>query len=463
MENTNQEIKDKLLAKPQNAWEIMNTAETEKARRYGDAYAAFLNAAKTEREAVKIGAAMAEAAGYRPFTFDMKLEKGEKYYYNNRGKSLFVFDMGTDDAQPGIRITAAHVDAPRLDLKQRPLYGDAGMAYLKTHYYGGIKKYQWATIPLALHGTVIRADGTPVEICIGEDPADPVFYISDLLPHLGKDQMQKTMAEGLNAEQLNLISGSCSYPEEKGDDGVKLQFLSLLNEKYGLTEADLMSAELCAVPADKARFVGLDRSLIAGYGHDDRICAYTALTSMLDTPACGAPRMVIWADKEEIGSVGITGMRSAVLSDLIDAVAAARAFTPAQTRAASVCLSADVAAGYDPAFGEAYEKRNAAYIGRGIAMCKFTGSRGKSGASDASAELVGRIRALFDANGVVWQTSEMGKTDQGGGGTVAAYLADLNIEVLDVGVALLSMHAPLELASVADLYMTYRAFSAFFA
>lgn len=466
MENLNvKELRDTLSATPKNAWEVLSEDDRRDLYAYCDRYLSFISANKTEREAVRSAVAMAQKAGYTEYSFGMPLRRGEKYYFNNRGKSLFLFDMGTDARSYDLRIAAAHVDAPRLDLKQNPLYSDSGLAMLKTHYYGGIKKYQWATVPLALHGTVIRQDGSSADVVLGEDPSEPVFYISDLLPHLGKDQMQKTLADGITAEQLNLICGSrpIEGTDEKEGDTVALRFLSLLHEKYGITERDLLTAELCAVPAGNARFVGLDRSLLSGYGHDDRICAYTALTGLLRTDSSSSPRMVILADKEEIGSVGNTGMRSAVLDDLLTAIASACGVTSAQLRANALCLSADVAAAFDPTFADVYDKRNSAYAGNGLAVCKFTGARGKSGASDASAETAARVRDLFDRNDVVWQMCEMGKVDQGGGGTVAAYLADLNIDVLDVGVALLSMHAPCELASAADLYMAHRGFSAFFA
>ena len=454
-------MKKTLFHQPASAWDA--GCDREAVYHYADEYIAFLNRSKTEREAVCEAIRLAETNGYRAYRLGDPIEKGGRYYYNNRGKSVFLFRAGSEPLEKGIAITAAHIDSPRLDLKPRPAYEDSGLGYLKTHYYGGIKKYQWTTIPLALHGVAVREDGTTVEINIGEDPDDPVFYISDLLPHLGKDQMARSMSEGITAEMLNLIAASIPFGEDSGEsDRVKLTLLALLHEKYGLCEDDLISAELCAVPAIEARYVGLDRGLIGGYGHDDRICAYTAMTAMFDSDNDEKTAMLILADKEETGSQGNTGMQSCIFEDLVNALSAAYGADPARVRAASVCLSADVAAGIDPSFGEVYERRNNPTVGSGIVICKYTGARGKSSTSDASAELVGRLRTLFAREGIVWQPGEMGKTDQGGGGTVAAYLSVRNVDVLDMGVALLSMHAPWELASVADLYMTYKAFLAFY-
>lgn len=468
MENktTGQALHEQLFYTPKNAYEALSAEEQAKIPAYADGYIDFLSEAKTEREAVKYAIAMAEKNGYKPYALGDTITAGGKYYYNNRGKSLYLFAIGTEPLTEGVYLSAAHIDSPRLDLKQRPVYADNGIGYLKTHYYGGIKKYQWATIPLALHGSVTRADGSTVDICIGEDEHDPIFYISDLLIHLGKDQMAKTLAEGITGEQLNLVVGSRPYADGEdsklsGDDRVKLSFLSSLYEKYGMTETDFLSAELCAVPAGRARYIGLDRSLIGGYGHDDRICAYTALTALFATDDSPKTRMVVLADKEEIGSVGNTGMQTRLFDDIMDAIAASASMTGAQLRAASKCLSADVGAAYDPNFPEVYERRNSAYLNQGVVMCKYTGSRGKSGSSDASAEFVGYVRALFERDGVIWQTCELGKIDQGGGGTVAAYIANRNIDVVDLGVPLLSMHSPMEVAASADLYSTHCAFAAF--
>lgn len=454
-------LKEKLFCSTKNIYDAVTAGDLDEMRNYADGYMRFLNASKTEREAVNCGIKMAEAEGYVPFEFGMKLEKGGKYYYNNRGKALYVFAIGTKPLTEGIHIMAAHVDSPRLDLKQNPLYENNGIGYFKTHYYGGIKKYQWTAIPLALHGSVIKADGGKVDITIGEDDTDPVFYITDLLPHLAKDQMGRKLDEAIPGENLNLIAGSAPLRDDKADEKVKLNILKILNEKYGITEADFLSAELSAVPADKARYIGLDRSLIGGYGHDDRVCAYTELTGFFADKVHERTAMVILADKEETGSEGTTGMQSAAFYDLLEEIPRQFGVNPAAMRAASRCLSADVSAAYDPNFGDVFETRNTSAINKGVVLTKYTGSRGKSGTSDASAEFVGWVRSLFDRNGIIWQTSELGKVDQGGGGTVAMYIAGKNIDTVDVGVAVLSMHAPYEAISVADLYMTHMAFAAF--
>jgi aspartyl aminopeptidase len=454
-------LKEKLFYNPKNLYDVFDARDLAEMKRYADGYIAFLDASKTEREAVKTAVAMAESEGYTAYEPGMKLVEGGKYYYNNRGKALYVFAIGTRSLSEGIHIMAAHVDSPRLDLKQNPLYESNNIAYFKTHYYGGIKKYQWTAIPLALHGSVVRSDGSIVDICVGEDAGDPVFYITDLLPHLAKDQMGKKLGDAIPGEGLNLIAGSIPFADDKADEKVKLNILNILNDKYGMTEADFLSAELSAVPADKARYIGFDRSLIGGYGHDDRVCAYTELTGFFADRVHERTAMVILADKEETGSDGTTGMQSAAFTDLIDDIAAQFGASPAAVRAASRCLSADVSAAYDPDFGEVYEARNNSYINKGVVLSKYTGARGKSGTSDASAEYVGWVRKLFDREGIIWQTSELGKVDQGGGGTVAMFIAGKNIDTVDVGVAVLSMHSPYEVISAADLYMTHKAFAAF--
>lgn len=454
-------LKEKLFYNTKNIYDVFTADDLAEMKIYADGYIRFLDSSKTEREAVKNGIAMAEAEGYIAFKPGMKLEKSGKYYYNNRGKALYVFAVGTRPLNEGIHIMAAHVDSPRLDLKQNPLYESNNIGYLKTHYYGGIKKYQWTAIPLALHGSVVKADGSTVDICIGEDEDDPVFYITDLLPHLAKDQMDKKLSDAIPGESLNLLAGTVPYRDEKADEKVKLGILNILYQKYGMTEADFLSAELSAVPADKARYIGLDRSLIGGYGHDDRVCAYTELTGFFADKIHERTAMVILADKEETGSDGTTGMRSAAFTDLIDEIAVQFGANPAAVRAASRCLSADVSAAYDPNFGDVYETRNTSFINKGVVLTKYTGARGKSGTSDASAEFVGWVRSLFDREGIVWQTSELGKVDQGGGGTVAMYIAGKNIDTVDVGVAVLSMHSPYEAIAAADLYMTHKAFAAF--
>ena len=434
-----------------------DTDRADEAYAYATDYVKFLDAAKTEREAVIESIARAEAAGYRPYSFGMPMKAGDKFYYNNRGKSLFLFRIGTEDISNGVRISAAHIDSPRVDLKQVPLYEEAGMAFLKTHYYGGIRKYQWVALPLALHGVILKKDGSKVDVVLGEDETDPVIYINDLLPHLGYEQGKKPLNEAIPGEKLNLLIGS--RPNEDGS--VRDNVMAYLNEKYGIIEEDFLSAELSAVPAGRARDLGLDRSLIAGYGHDDRCCAYPALTAILNCDDDRHTLLCVLADKEETGSDGVSGMQSRVFLDLMDSIAAAMGGSSAQVRAASKCLSADVSAAYDPNFPEAFEKRNCSEINCGAVLTKYTGSRGKSGTSDASAELLGWLRAAMAAYDVVWQTGELGKVDFGGGGTVAKFIANLNIETVDLGVPVIAMHAPYEVIAKADLYEAYRAFDAF--
>ncbi len=454
-------LKKEVSYKRKNCFKDASAEDIQNAFAYAGAYKKYMDAAKTEREAVTESIAMAQAKGYVPYSFGDKLEPGKGYYYNNRGKSLYLFRIGTNPVGKGVAISAAHVDSPRIDLKQNPLYEDNGIGYFKTHYYGGIKKYQWTTIPLALHGVVTKADGKTVTVTIGEDENDPLFYITDLLPHLAAGQMSQKLSDAIAGESLNVVLGTQPYPGDEESDAVKFHMMSLLNEKYGMTEVDFQSAELTVVPAYKARDIGLDRSLIAAYGHDDRVCAYTALTALLDTEASERTVMVILADKEETGSDGNTGMQTMLFLDLLDEIAIATGDNPRALRAASECLSADVNAAFDPNFGEVYEKKNCCYLNGGVCLTKFTGARGKSGTSDASAEFVGRVRKLFEDNGVIWQTGELGKVDCGGGGTVAKYIANYNIDTVDIGVPVISMHAPYEVISKMDLYMTYRAFVAF--
>lgn len=432
-----------------------------KAYEYANGYMKFLDGAKTEREAVQLGVQMAKAAGYRAYRLGDKITAGDKLYYDNRGKSLFVFRVGTEPINEGVRITCAHVDSPRLDLKQNPLFESSSMAFLKTHYYGGIRKYQWLAMPLALHGVVVKEDGEVVNITVGEDESDPVMYITDLLPHLAAADNAKPVGTAFPAEKLNILVGSQPLDGEE-KDSVKANVLSYLHEKYGITEADLQSAELCIVPAGRSRDVGFDRSMICGYGHDDRCCAYPSLTAMLDADESLHTTMCILTDKEETGSDGVTGMQCSLIVDLLAELARELGGNEVVVRANSKCLSSDVAATYDPHFDEVYEKRNAALINCGVAMCKFTGARGKSGTSDASAELVGWVRRFLNQAGVVWQTCELGKTDVGGGGTIAKYMANHNIDTIDLGIPVLSMHAPYEVIAKTDLYEAYRAFVAFY-
>ncbi|MBE7089089.1 MAG: aminopeptidase [Clostridiales bacterium] len=426
-----------------------------------EGYKDFLNKGKTEREACAYAVKLCEENGYKPFTFAEKLKVGDKRYFLNRDKSIFIVKIGTEDIEKeGVKIMAAHVDSPRLDLKPNPLYEDAEIAYLKTHYYGGIKKYQWTTIPLALHGVVMLRGGKKMQVCVGEDESDPVFCITDILPHLSAEQNAKPIATAISGEALNAMVGGVYDSEDEENSSVKNAILKLLNQKYGITEVDFQCSELCFVPAGVARDVGFDKAFLSSYGHDDKVCAYPELKAILDSDDTHTV-IAVFADKEETGSDGVTGMQSRVFSDVLNTVCASLNANPMQVRYKSKCISADVNAGYDPHFAEAYEKRNSAYLSCGVDVSKYTGSRGKGGTSDANAELVAYFRDLFDDNGVVWQIGEIGKIDVGGGGTVAKFIANMGIDTLDIGVAVLSMHAPYEIVSKADVYEIYKAMLVF--
>ena len=450
---TNEELKSTLLSAPKNGYANLTEEQRAEMEGYCKRYATFMDACKTEREATEWTVKVAEEHGFKAIVPGAALKPGDKVYKDNRGKSIMLAVIGSASLNEGANICAAHVDSPRMDLKPNPLYEDGEIAYFKTHYYGGIKKYQWTAIELAIHGVVCKKDGTSVTVTIGEEDTDPVFYVSDLLPHLAADQMQKTAAKVIEGEQLNVILGSEPLQGE-GSDLVKLHIMKLLNEKYGIVEADFHSAELCIVPAGKCREVGLDRSLLAAYGHDDRVCAYAEIEPMLDMGIPTHTAVCILADKEEIGSVGVSGMLSQAfdtfMQDLCDATGANlnRCFEN------SFCLSADVSNAFDPNFPEVSDRRNNSRLNYGVSICKYTGSRGKGGASDASAEAMRHIRKTFDEANVLWQLATLGKVDQGGGGTVAAYMANRNIVTVDAGVPVLSMHAPMELVSKLDCYMT---------
>lgn len=461
-----QTLKEELFYKKKNAFELRSADELAKAKEYAKEYAAWLDASKTEREAVKASIELLKKHGYSEYRMGDKINVGDKLYLNNHGKNLFAVKVGTEDIENGVRICAAHIDSPRLDLKQHPLYENDGVAYFKTHYYGGIRKYQWATIPLAVHGVVTKADGETVEVRIGDEAGDPVFCITDLLPHLAKDQNSRPLGSAFTGEGLNVMLGTSPYFEEDGkvtpaDEKVKLNIMIMLNEKYGITESDFMSAELSIVPAQNSVDVGMDRWLIGAYGHDDRVCAYPALTALIEAEDSTHTCMAVLADKEETGSNGITGMQCILLADIIDELAKNLGGNTNVVRMNSKCLSADVTACYDPNYSEVSEKRNSAILHCGVGMSKYTGSGGKSGTNDASAEFVAYIRKIFDDASVIWQTAELGKVDQGGGGTVAMYIANRNIETIDIGVPVLSMHAPFEVISKSDLYEAHRAFAAF--
>jgi len=429
---------------------------------YCKSYLRFLGEAKTEREAVRWITAAAREAGFREFDPDAALSPGDRIYQVNRNKSVSLAVIGKKPLEDGTRITAAHIDSPRLDLKPQPLYEDGGLAFFKTHYYGGIKKYQWTAIPLSLHGALALTDGSVLNVSIGEDPDDPLFCVTDLLVHLAQAQMKKTLAEGVAGENLNVLIGSRPLPDGGETERVKLGVLTLLNQKYGITEEDFLSAELCLVPAFPAREVGFDRSLIGAYGHDDRVCAYAAFYPLLSLGTPEHTAVCLLADKEEIGSEGVSGMQSEAFEYFMEQLCAQSGANLRRCLANSVCLSADVTAALDPSYENVFDKRNCARINYGVAICKYTGSRGKSGASDASAELVARFRRAFSRNGVTWQMGELGKVDAGGGGTVAKYMAKRNIDTLDAGVPVLSMHAPWEIVGKLDCYMTMRACQALY-
>ena len=456
-----EKLRQTLLLSPRNGLQSLDDAGKTQMERYCDRYRTFIDACKTEREATAWAAAAAEAHGFRPLVPGMVVKPGDKVYLNNRGKSFLAAVIGTEPLSSGAHICAAHIDSPRLDLKPNPLYQDSEIAYFKTHYYGGVKKYQWTCIPLAIHGVVCRKDGSTVTVTIGEDDADPIVMISDLLPHLAADQMKKTLAEGISGEQLNVILGSEPL-QGKEDDLVKLNIMRLLHEKYGIVEDDFRTAELTIVPAGKSREVGLDRSLLAAYGHDDRVCAYAQLDPLLTLQTPKHTAVCILADKEEIGSVGVSGMQSHVFEYFMDLLCAGQGVTLRDCFANSFCLSADVSVGYDPNFAETCEFRNTSRLNYGVAICKYTGSRGKGGASDASAEAMQFVRSTLDEANVQWQIATMGKIDVGGGGTVSKFLADRNIVTVDAGVPVLSMHAPMELVSKYDCYMTMLACKAIY-
>ena len=450
---TTDELRESLLYAPKNGYSEYTPEKREAMNEYCKRYAAFMNACKTEREATAWATKAAEAHGFKPAVPGMEVKPGDKIYMNNRGKSFLIAVIGTEPMSGGANICAAHVDSPRLDLKPQPLYEDSEIAYFKTHYYGGIKKYQWACVPLAIHGVVCKKDGSEVTVTIGEDENDPILVVSDLLIHLAADQMKKTLAEGITGEQLNVILGTEPL-EGEGSDLVKLNIMRLLNEKYGMVEGDFRTAELTVVPAGKCREVGLDRSLLGAYGHDDRACAYAELESILDLPTPKHTAVCILADKEEIGSVGISGMQSHAFEYFMEILCDGQGVKLSQCFANSFCLSADVSNAFDPNFAETCDRRNNSALNYGVSICKYTGARGKSGASDASAEAMQHVRSTLDAAGVKWQIATLGKVDQGGGGTVAAYMANRNIVTVDAGVPVLCMHAPMELVSKLDCYET---------
>lgn len=461
------ELYEKLKYKRKNAYKEMSDTERREMLALADDYREFLDKGKTERECVAEAIALAEKNGFVPFESVDKLTAGDKVYFINRSKNIMLAVIGSEDLEKGLNIVGAHIDSPRLDLKQNPLYESDGLALFKTHYYGGIKKYQWTAIPLALHGVVYKKNGEKVEIAIGEKDDDPVFTVTDLLPHLAKDQMGKSMLEGIEGEALNILIGGIGAGSDEIAERVKFNILNILSVAYDITEEDFLRAEIEVVPAFKARNVGLDNSLVGAYGQDDRVCAYTALRSIFDVESPSHTAVCLLVDKEEIGSVGNTGMLSKffdmAVAELIAKVkGSCDMISYNRTISNSACLSSDVGAAFDPTYPSVSEKNNQAFAGGGLVLMKYTGARGKSEASDASAEFVSEITAILDKNSVVYQTSELGKVDQGGGGTIAMYVANLNMDVIDCGVPVLSMHSPFEVTAKSDIYMAYKAYMAFY-
>ena len=456
-ELTAEQLKDRLYYKRKNGRLVSSEETLNKADEYCEGYKSFLNKAKTEREAVKAATEMVKANGFSEFCRGKAYKAGDKVYINNRGKTLALAVIGEQPVEQGVNITAAHIDSPRLDLKPNPLYEDTDLALFKTHYYGGIKKYQWTAVPLSLHGVFVLKDGTVKEVSIGENENEPKFVINDLLPHLASEQIKRPLNEGVKGEELNVLVGSHPFKDDKGSELVKLNILKLLNEKYGITEEDFLSAELEMVPAAKSTDIGFDRSLIGSYGQDDRVCAYPALTAVLEVEKPEKTALAILTDKEEIGSCGNTGLESDFLRFVIGDLAKMQNGDPTVALRNSKCLSADVNAGLDPTFQDVMEKKNASFLNYGVVVTKYTGARGKSGTSDASAEYVAQIRNMLDNAGIIWQTGELGKVDIGGGGTVAMFIANMGVDVVDLGVPVLSMHAPFETTAKFDVYMCYRA------
>ena len=451
------EMKKKLFYDKKNGYLRIDEETIKEAYDFCEGYKKFLNLAKTEREAAATAITLAEQKGFTPFTREKKYKCGDKVYFGNRGKAVAFVVFGKEKIENGVNITAAHIDSPRLDLKPNPLYEDIEFAMLKTHYYGGIRKYQWPTVPLSLHGVFAKKDGGVVNVSIGENPDEPQFVVNDLLPHLATEQSKRTLSDGVRGEELNVLIGSRPFKDDEGSELVKLNILKILNEKYGITEEDFLSAELEMVPAAKASDIGFDRSLVGSYGQDDRVCAYSELMAVLDVECPEKTAVAILADKEEIGSDGNTGLNSKFLSYVIHDISLNDGSDETVALRHSNCLSADVNAGMDPTFQDVMEKRNASFLNHGVVVTKYTGSRGKYGTSDACAEYVARIRAMLDNAGILWQTGELGKVDAGGGGTVAMYIANLGVDVVDLGVPVLSMHAPFEVTAKLDVYMCNRA------
>lgn len=455
-------LKEKLTRKKPSGALSLDKKTIKAADDFCVGYKEFIDEGKIEREAVAKAEKIALENGFEKFDITKTYNPGDKIYVINRNKNIVLSVIGKNGTKNGVRLAIAHIDSPRLDLKPNPLYEASDLALFKTHYYGGIKKYQWTTIPLALHGRIVRLDGETVDVSVGEDEDEPCFCVSDILPHLAQEQMTKPMNKAFTGEDLNVLVGSRPFNSDKESEQVKLNILNILNEKYGITEGDFLSAELELVPAFKARDVGFDRSLIGGYGHDDKVCAYPAIMAAVQAEIPESTVITVLVDKEEIGSEGNTGMQSAFMRDFIADLAQADGLEPRHVMAKSTCLSADVNAAFDPNYASAFEPNNTSYLNGGVIITKYTGHAGKYDTSDASAEYMGQIRKILDKNKILWQTGELGRVDLGGGGTIAKFVANLNVDVVDLGVPVLSMHAPFEIVSKVDVYMAYLAFSAFF-
>ncbi len=455
-----QKLEEELLFKRKNAADLSPSIQKE-AFDFCEDYKKFLDAAKTEREATAEIVRLAKKQGYKPFDESKAYSAGDKIYFVNRDKSVICSTIGEKPLDAGTRLMIAHIDSPRLDLKPNPLYEDGEISLFKTHYYGGIRKYQWGVMPLALHGVVMKANGEKVEICIGEDDSDPVFCVSDLLPHLSKEQNKRPLSEGLKGEELNIIIGSLPFEDEDAKQRVKLKTMQLINEKYGITERDFTRAEIEAVPAQKARDIGFDRSLIGAYGHDDRVCAYPALMAEFSLNKPTFTSVTVLTDKEETGSDGVTGLQGDYVFHYLQRLAKLQNANYLDMLVNSKCVSADVDAAFDPTFPDVYDPLNCSRLNSGVIVTKYTGSGGKNSTNDATAEMMGYVTGILDKNDILWQTGELGKVDAGGGGTIAKYVANRNVDTVDVGVPVISMHAPFEIVSKLDVYMTYKAFSAF--
>ncbi len=459
-------LEERLFNSKKSGWERTTESGKKVILKFSDEYIEFLNKSKTEREFVTQAKTVLDKNGYKDLNEVQKISAGDKVYYINRGKSMYIAVIGKKKLEEGLNLVGAHIDSPRLDLKPNALYEDTGFAYFNTHYYGGIKKYQWTTIPLSIHGVIVKSNGEKITVNIGENEEDPIFTITDLLPHLAMDQMKKTLAEGIDGEDLNLLIGNMPYNDESVSEKVKLNIMKILNEKYGIVEADFLSSELELVPAFNAKSLGFDRSMVAGYGQDDKVCAYTALRAIMEAKVEEKTAICILSDKEEVGSMGNTGMESEVfdnfVAELLNKSGENRPNLLNKVFCNSSMLSADVGTSYDPIYATVSDRTNSSYASFGVSFDKYTGSRGKGGGSDANAEFIGKLRAILEKNEIQYQISELGKVDVGGGGTIAYILANKGVEVIDCGVPVLSMHSPYEVTSKFDIYSAYRTYKVFF-